>query len=217
MKGLLIGTSTKLCSVALSEGNKILNEVNLDEENFSHAEKLGKIVHDLVEPIGKPDFIAVDLGPGSFTGLRIGASLVKGLSFGWNIPVVGIISLDILRAQVETKQVVAMLDARRDEVYAKQYTEAGESDVEAIAFKSNPNYLNDFIGQELTLVGEGSTKVQEFIEMDPLWMVSDSIKPIASAMLELALLKIAENDYLNLVDFEPYYLKEFLLGKKKGG
>lgn len=217
MKGLLIGTSTKLCSVALSEGNKILNEVNLDEENFSHAEKLGKIVHDLVEPIGKPDFIAVDLGPGSFTGLRIGASLVKGLAFGWSIPVLGIISLDILRAQTEAKQVVAMLDARRDEVYAKQYTESGESNVEAIAFKSNPNYLDDFRGQEVTLVGEGSSKVYEFLELDPLWVVSENTKPIASAMLQLALNKVEQKDFLNVVDFEPFYLKEFLLGKKKEG
>ena len=131
---LNIETSTSVCSVALSmDGEVLFAKASFDGP--SHAALLGVFVEEALSVLKKKgkkalDAVAVSSGPGSYTGLRIGVSVAKGLCFGFGIPLIGIHTLDIMAATVNSKgdsQIVsitddclycAMLDARRMEVYA---------------------------------------------------------------------------------------------------
>ena len=134
---LNIETSTSVCSVALSmDGEVLFAKASFDGP--SHAALLGVFVEEALSVLKKKgkkalDAVAVSSGPGSYTGLRIGVSVAKGLCFGFGIPLIGIHTLDIMAATVNSKgdsQIVsitddclycAMLDARRMEVYAAIY------------------------------------------------------------------------------------------------
>src|SRR5690554_4902541 len=119
---LSIETSTKTCAVALVDENKTLAEIVINSE-FTHSQKLLPAIDMLLKSLDKNlsdiELIGVSVGPGSFTGLRIGIATAKGLVFGKNIPVVGISTLEGLAqaSNCTDKTVVPILNARRNQVY----------------------------------------------------------------------------------------------------
>lgn len=123
MKLLAIDTATEACSVALNLEGEIVERFTIEPR--SHASQVLPMVDELLASAGLVltalDAIAFDRGPGSFTGIRIGTSVVQGLAFGAELPVIPVSSLDILAQGVADKvasdNMVAMLDARMDEVY----------------------------------------------------------------------------------------------------
>src|SRR5688572_23432106 len=126
---LSIETSTAVCSVALHENGRLLAVMEVHQE-YSHASKLGILVSELMNisetKIDKINAIAVSSGPGSYTGLRIGTSLAKGLCYSLDIPLVAVPTLEVLAAVVSPFHRVdsflcPMIDARRMEVYCQLF------------------------------------------------------------------------------------------------
>jgi tRNA threonylcarbamoyladenosine biosynthesis protein TsaB len=135
MTVLGIETATSVCGAAITRDGTILAEASLDEK-YVHAEKLLTLVHDVLQRtgtgLGTLDAIAVSIGPGSFTGLRIGLSVAKGLVYATGAPLVAVPTLQALaqraldgNAAHDDERVLAFLDARRDEVYCQMFSVAG--------------------------------------------------------------------------------------------
>jgi tRNA threonylcarbamoyladenosine biosynthesis protein TsaB len=125
MLGLAVDTSTKYLCVVLVENGQVIAKYNRIKERL-HGQLLipviEKIFKDQNRDLAELDFLAVDIGPGSFTGLRIGISAIKGLGFALNIPVIGISSLDLIasncRENKKTGLICSLIDAKRKQVYA---------------------------------------------------------------------------------------------------
>jgi tRNA threonylcarbamoyladenosine biosynthesis protein TsaB len=126
LKILAIDTATATCSVAIGHDNSVVSEI-LRDRGKTHASMVMNLVDQALSAAGMKtkdiDAYAVTVGPGSFTGLRIGLAAVKGLAFSHNKPIAGIMSLDALAAPIpaSTADICAMIDARRGEVYAALY------------------------------------------------------------------------------------------------
>ena len=216
---LSIETSTSVCSVALSAEGKVLFEKS-SFEGPSHAALLGVFVEEalsvLKENERKLDAVAVSSGPGSYTGLRIGVSLAKGLCFGWNIPLISIHTLDIMVATVIKQQVVdpdclycAMLDARRMEVYASIYDSSmhivRETAADIVDADTYASYLEK---GKVCFFGNGAVKCQSVITSSNAQFIED-IHPLALNMISLAEEAYDKGQFEDVAYFEPFYLKEF--------
>ena len=182
---LNIETSTSVCSVALSANGEVLFE-KASFEGPSHAALLGVFVEEalsvLKEGGGKLDAVAVSSGPGSYTGLRIGVSVAKGLCFGFGIPLIGIHTLDIMAATAIKQNrtatdclYCAMLDARRMEVYAAIYDASlklvRETTADIVEAETYASYLEK---GKVCFFGTGQRNVNRslLLRMLCLWKIS---------------------------------------------
>ncbi len=124
---LNIETATKNCSVSISKKGKTIALKELNDGNYSHAEKLHELIIQVVQQTGielsNLNAVAVSKGPGSYTGLRIGVSAAKGLCFALNIPLIAIGTLESLAQSISTSEgyKIPLLDARRMEVYSEVF------------------------------------------------------------------------------------------------
>ncbi len=223
-KILNIETSSQACSVALSIDRKsVFNKI--DAEGRNHSELLGVFVDEVMtwaEANGhQPDAVAVSAGPGSYTGLRIGVSLAKGLCFGLNIPLIAIETLSIMaytaiqNLKDEHAIYCPMLDARRMEVYSALYSPKLElirkTEAEVIDETSFKEIL-----QETTVYffGDGADKCKEVIQDSNAKFIAN-INPLATEMGTLAEAAFAKRNFVDVAYFEPHYLKEFLVTTSK--
>ena len=218
---LLIETATKSCSVSLSSENKIIackEEVN---KQYSHAEKLTVFITELFKTqdfsIKDLDAIAVSKGPGSYTGLRIGISTAKGLCYALDIPLISVSTLKAMAfgmAQKEKSDLYCpMIDARRMEVYNAFYNSTNkeirgiQADIiEACSYQKE-------LDKKVLFFGDGAEKCKQMIQ-HPNARFIDGIFPSSKDMLEIANEKFAEKDFEDVAYFEPFYLKDFVAGKK---
>ena len=214
-----IETATTVCSVAVSDNGKvIIDKVSYDGP--SHASLLGVFVEDVVKEsrsLGlKIDAVAVSSGPGSYTGLRIGVSMAKGLCFGYNVPLLSIPTLDIL-AYKAIKQIApedaifcAMLDARRMEVYSAIYNctldQIRDTEAEII---TEDTYVHLLDKQTVCFFGSGAGKCKNLIKSQNAVFIDD-LHPLASDMIILSDKAYLERRYENVAYFEPFYLKDFV-------
>lgn len=216
---LNIETSTSVCSVALSTDGEVLFE-KASFDGPSHAALLGVFVEEalsvLKEKGGKLDAVAVSSGPGSYTGLRIGVSVAKGLCFGFGIPLIGIHTLDIIAATAikENKAIdgclyCAMLDARRMEVYAAIYDASlkpvRETAADIVDAGTYASYLEK---GNVCFVGNGASKCKPVITSPNAIFIED-IHPLAVNMVPLAEQAFAAGRFEDTAYFEPFYQKEF--------
>lgn len=215
---LTIETSTALCSSALSRDGQLL----LNKESFrgqSHATLLGVFVHEIMAYVWEhnlpPDAIAVSSGPGSYTGLRIGVSEAKGLSYGLGIPLIAV-STPLIMASMTASQVDAdtllcpMIDARRMEVYATFYDQSLRTVRETAAdIVDGESYADLLEKHKVLFFGNGAEKCRSVIT-HPNALFLDDIHPLASAMVPLAEKAFAEGRFVDTAYFEPFYLKEFV-------
>lgn len=223
---LHIETSTSVCSVAVSEdGQNIFHKEDLTGP--SHAVSLGVFVDEALsfaESHAMPlDAVAVSCGPGSYTGLRIGVSMAKGLCYGQNLKLIGIPTLKILSVPVllyhdeipDDALICPMIDARRMEVYAAVYDRALHPlrDISADIIDEH-SYLEFLDKHPVYFFGNGAAKCKEQITHPNAHFI-DGIHPLASMMFPLAEKAVAEEDYKDVAYFEPFYLKEFVAGKPK--
>lgn len=122
MQILAISTSSNNCSVALLEDNKLIKELNIEDAK-THSETLMPLIKDILDQtncaLSKINYIACDIGPGSFTGIRIGVASIKAISQIHNIPICPISSLEGLAHQVESPNelIVSLIDARNNQAY----------------------------------------------------------------------------------------------------
>jgi tRNA threonylcarbamoyladenosine biosynthesis protein TsaB len=216
---LHIETSTAVCSVALSVKEKVFFE-RVSFDGPSHAALLGVYVEEALSVLKhkacKPDAIAVSSGPGSYTGLRIGVSLAKGLCMGYDIPLISVSTLDILASKAILLNAApnalycAMLDARRMEVYAAIFDSARHLVRETTAdIVTADTYASFLAAHTVYFFGNGAAKCKEVIA-SPHAVFVDDIHPLAVDMVPIANTLFHKGKFENTAYFEPFYLKEFV-------
>lgn len=205
-----IETCTNICSVALWDGEKM--HERLTETARSHSKSLIPMIEALLEDANKSlhdvDYVACARGPGSFTGVRIGVAVAKGIAFGQGIPIIGIsplaaLALQMIRAQPDSKAVTALLDARMGELYSGTY--------------HNEQGYPQLIGEEQLLPADQWTAVASIIGgtgvdtyrqtlMEKGAVFSEVIYPLAADVVRLALAGSGEEK--SAADFAPVYLRD---------
>ena len=218
---LNIETATTNCSVALSkEGKTIFLKEDYDK-NYSHAERLHVYIDEVLKEAGIAlndlSAVAISKGPGSYTGLRIGVSAAKGLCFALDKPLISVSTLEALAHQVSCNEgvIVAMLDARRMEVYSavfdcnyKRIPQIKDQILDEHAFS---DYLEK---GKVYFIGNGVEKTKELINHPNAVFIENKL-PSANEMGYLAYKKFKTNDFEDVAYFEPYYLKDFVALKPK--
>lgn len=214
-----IETSTDVCSVALtSEGQVLEHHENYEGQN--HAQVLSSFIDSAMKYATtreiKLDAVAVSLGPGSYTGLRIGLSEAKGLCFGLNVPLIGINTLKLLTVSVmfshffdEDTLFAPMIDARRKEVYTAVYDLAlREVMAPQPLILDEDSYRQVLESHKVVFFGNGSDKARDIIKSDNAVFIG-GIKPVAVDMLALSEKAMRENDFIDVAYSTPLYLKEY--------
>ena len=219
---LALDTSTKNCSVALFNGNKIIALKEQNSDGYTHAEQLTLFIDQVVKSarvtLKEIKAIAISKGPGSYTGLRIGTSTAKGLCYALDIPLISIPTLKAMACTI-TKSHVAdiycpMIDARRMEVFSAVYdvknNEIRGVQADVVDEQTYANFLNN----EVLFFGDGASKCKETINHKNAKFI-EGIYPSAKNLGILANAKFEKKDFEDVAYFEPYYLKDFVAGKKK--
>lgn len=223
---LHIETSTNVCSVAVSDGGEVIfNEE--DHSGPNHAEKLGVFVDEALSFIDNHAIplkaVAVSCGPGSYTGLRIGVSMAKGICYGRSVKLIAVPTLELLSVPVLLREEIKedkallcpMLDARRMEVYAGLYDRALKPKREIQADIVDANTYKAFLDKgKVYFFGNGAAKCMEAIA-HPNAVLIESIEPLAKYMQPLAERRFAEEVFEDVAYFVPFYLKDFVAIKPK--
>lgn len=223
---LHIETSTSACSVAVSEdGQNVFRKEDL--KGPSHATSLGVFVDEALsfaDSHAMPlDAVAVSCGPGSYTGLRIGVSMAKGVCYGRNLKLIGLPTLEVMCVPVllyhdelpDDALLCPMIDARRMEVYAAIYDRA-LNPVKAISADviDEESYKEILDKHPVYFFGNGAEKCKAKLTHPNAHFI-DNINPLAANMFPLAEKAIALQDFKDVAYFEPFYLKEFVAGTPK--
>ena len=223
---LHIETSTSVCSVAVSEDGKVIFD-KADRTGNNHAEALGSFVDEAMSfadshaiPL---DAVAVSGGPGSYTGLRIGVSMAKGVCYALDIPLISVSTLELMCVPVllryddmeENALLCPMIDARRMEVYASLYDRALKPvrDIQADVVDSD-TYRKWLDERPVYFFGNGAAKCIETINHPNAHLI-DGIEPLAKWMMPLAEKKMLNNIHEDVAYYVPFYLKDFVAKTRK--
>ena len=222
-----IETSCKVCSVALTAEGMVLKHFE-DFEGRNHAVLLSGFIKEcldfLEEKELKADAVAVSLGPGSYTGLRIGLSEAKGLCYALDIPLIGINTLELMATRVmfSTDTVsadsilVPMIDARRMEVYTAAYDFGLDMLMKPTPLVLDEDSYADILstGRPVLFFGDGMEKSKEVIKSVNAVFVP-GVDPLAVDMIALAERAFARRDFIDTAYSVPTYLKEFQATKPR--
>jgi len=219
---LNLETATTNCSVSVSKDGNLLALKEHDTPNYSHSEQLHIFVQDVLKDAGLAlsdlEAVAVSKGPGSYTGLRIGVSAAKGLCFSLDVPLIALSTLASMAHQVQGEDIdfiVPVLDARRMEVYSAVFdahkSQIRETRAEVIDGKSFAEYVES---GTMMLLGSGAQKCRGILQ-HPNFRFDTSVVPSAKQMVMLSHKKFEAGDFEDVAYFEPYYLKDFLIQRKK--
>lgn len=223
---LNIETSTNVCSAALTaEGMILVHRENYDGQN--HATLLSDFIKDCLDHCAeheiKLDAVAVSIGPGSYTGLRIGLSEAKGIAYGLNIPLIAIDTLKIMAVNVMFADTslqgdelfVPMIDARRMEVYTAVYDFVLQPIVAPTPLILQPDSFSKFADErQLLIFGNGSDKATDILQLPNARFIK-GIEPLAVDMLPLSEQAFHNRCFADLAYSVPAYLKEFQGSKPK--
>lgn len=224
---ILIETSTALCSAALAENGRIISYKESSEPR-SHASLTAPFIKEILDANGLSvkdcDAVCVSMGPGSYTGLRVGVSTAKGLCFGSGLPLLAVGTLDILAAQAADegrlpegcKYIVPMIDARRMEVYTALYGPDGQrlSEIRP-EIVGNGSFAEQLSQGPVLFIGDGAEKCRETLAHENAFFAQCC--PTAAAMLRPATAEYEAKRFKDIAYFEPFYLKQFIAtvsGKK---
>ena len=228
---LCIETGTDICSVGIARDGELIS-LRESDEGRDHAKRAGVFVDELLRETGvlpdELDAVAVGMGPGSYTGLRIGVSFAKGLCYGLNIPLIAVGSLDALaEVAIEDNEagildvenwdeavLCPMVDARRMEVYTRLFDTSGKPLSEVSAEVVTEETFADVRREkQLIIFGNGAAKCREVMP-DATYI---SITPSARGLARLAQQRLAAGQTEDIAYFEPFYLKDFIVipSKKK--
>lgn len=224
---ILIETSTALCSTALVEDGTVISERACDTPR-AHASKTALFVSEMLSERGLEvsgcDAVAVSKGPGSYTGLRVGASTAKGLCFGAGIPLISIGTLDTLVWQAldgdllpdGCRFIIPMIDARRMEVYTGIFTPDGKQVSPTVAQVIDADSFKAQLDEGPVLfIGDGADKCKDTIHSPNATFIQCC--PKAASMARPAMDAFKAEKFEDVAYFEPFYLKEFMttVSKKK--
>ena len=214
-----------MCSVAVSEDSQVIFQQN-DHSGLGHAEKLGTMVDEALSFTDNHaipfDAVAVSCGPGSYTGLRIGVSMAKGICYGRDLKLIAVPTLELLCVPVLLREVAEddallcpMLDARRMEVYSgiydralKPVREVGADVVTAETYKA---YLDK---RPIYFFGNGAQKCMDIINHPNAHLI-EGIDPLAKWMQPLAERRLWNEQTEDVAYFTPFYLKDFVAKQPK--
>lgn len=222
---LQLETATTSCSVALALNGEILAFKELEERNI-HASHITLFIGDVLKEAGKDikelEAVAVSMGPGSYTGLRIGVSTAKGLCFALDIPLIAVNTLQAMAygikalKQFDDKVLYCpMIDARRMEVFTAVYdydlNEISPVEAKILDGSSFAELLHD---KEMLFFGDGAFKCQDVLQGNNVMIYTGFVNS-AQDMTALAFQKFKGKDFVDVAYFEPFYLKDFLITKPK--
>lgn len=222
---LNIETSTNVCSVCLSAEGMVLCHFE-DFNGQNHAALLSGYIKQCLDWAAdhemKLEAVAVSMGPGSYTGLRIGLSEAKGLAFALNIPLIGVDTLQLMTTGVMFNQdidfdavFVPMIDARRMEVYTAAYDMGLNELMPQQPLILDENSYADILTQHQVLFfGNGSDKARDVIKSPNARFIPD-IVPLATDMIALAERDHMQCRFIDLAYSTPNYLKDFQATKPK--
>ena len=223
---LNIETSTNVCSVAVSQdGSCIFNKE--DHEGPNHAVILGVFVQEALSFIDSHaiplDAVAVSCGPGSYTGLRIGLSMAKGICYGRDVKLIAIPTLELMcvplllgeKINEENALLCPMIDARRMEVYS-QFFDRALNEVRSISadIVENNTYDDILAQQPVYFFGNGAEKCHEVLTHHNTHII-EGIVPLAKNMYPLAEKRMANEQFEDVAYFVPFYLKDFVAKEAK--
>jgi tRNA threonylcarbamoyladenosine biosynthesis protein TsaB len=215
---LHIETATKTCSVALSVDSNLVDTIETHSEQYIHGEKLTLFIQNILEKnsisFDQLSALSISSGPGSYTGLRIGAATAKGICFAKNIPLIAIDTLDAFescaRSSYPNNTLCVMLDARRMEVYSTIFNAQRTAIKSLSADVLDENSYREF--EPFICIGDGGSKCKE------LWggrniIFNEALQLSAAGQIESAFEKFMNKEFVDIAYFEPNYLKEFYTGK----
>ena len=224
---LHIETSTNACSVAVSEDGQCIFEQVEHGEKGAGAERLGTMVDEALSFTDNHaipfDAVSVSCGPGSYTGLRIGVSMAKGICYGRDLKLLAVPTLELLcvpvllrRPEMEENALLCpMIDARRMEVYAALYDRSlktvREVGADAVTADTYKQWLDE---RPVYFFGNGAKKCMDIIH-HPNAHYIDGIEPLAKWMQPLAEKRFLNNQFEDVAYFVPFYLKDFVAIKPK--
>ncbi len=222
MKILYLETSSKNCSVAVSDDEKLLCLCEEVSENYKQSESLHTYVEWALEGAGisLKDIEAVSLGkgPGSYTGLRIGAASAKGFCYGLKVPFIAVNSLEsMIEPFLDNNYdfIVPLVDARRMEVYTAIYDGNTGEEVSGTEAKIlDEASFEEFKDKKIIFVGDGAKKAKDILQL-PDAIFKDDVYPSAQYLIKKTLEKIQNSEFEDMAYFEPFYLKDFHGVKKK--
>ena len=220
---LNIETATPICSIALGRDGVLFAHKTSSEHNV-HSEKLTVFIENLMQECGCDfnmlDAVAVSEGPGSYTGLRIGASVAKGLCYGLCKPLISIKTLQAMSQGMhiqypdENALYCPMIDARRMEVYTALYDFNGNEIMTTTAKVIDALSFQEVLSQrKVVFAGDGMEKCREVIK-SPNAVFLTQFCHDAAWLISIAEAKWNAKEFADIAYFEPFYLKEFQAGKK---
>ena len=223
---LCVDTSSFICSVSVFENLSLISS-NSTEVEKSHSKLIIQLIDQSLKDakikINEVDAFAVSMGPGSYTGLRIGVSTIKGLCYSLEKPLISINTLEILSKSALNHInnyndffICPMIDARRMEVFTKMLdNDFNEVEKDKALILDDKSFNDIGGGKSIYFFGDGSNKFQKIVNNKNFHFI-DNIISSSKNMGELANIKYENNQFENLTTFEPFYIKDFfILNKNK--
>lgn len=215
---LNIDTSTSVCSVALAKDSGII-AIKENNEGLNHSVLLGSYIDNILRENGMDvhqlDAIAVSMGPGSYTGLRIGISMAKGLCFGAGIPLIAVPTLQALAGSVssiiqEDAWYCPMIDARRMEVYTAFFDRNNRTMIDTKAEIIDENSFATILSEhKVYFFGNGSCKIKNILTTPNAHYI-EKAETSAAHLVPLAEILFKQKQFVDTAYFEPFYLKDFV-------
>jgi len=221
---LCVDTSSFICSVSVFENLSLISS-NSSELEKSHSKLIIQLIDQSLKDakikINEVDAFAVSMGPGSYTGLRIGVSTIKGLCYSLEKPLISINTLEILSKSALNHInnyndffICPMIDARRMEVFTKMLdNDFNEVENDKALILDDKSFNDTCGGKSIYFFGDGSNKFQKITNNKNFHFI-DNIISSSKHMGELANIKYENNQFENLTTFEPFYIKDFFIVNK---
>ena len=213
---LNIETSTTNCSVSISENEEIIASKEQNFEYYSHSEVLHVYITELFRKsdleINDIRAVSISEGPGSYTGLRIGSATAKGICFALKIPLIAIDTMHILAKKIKSTKgyIIPKLDAGRNEIYFSvfdcNYKKIQPTNFKELKTKSFEKYLDSEL---VHFIGNANNKLKKFLNSDNA-IFSKKELPSSLEMVSLSFEKFSRNEFVDIENFEPNYLKNFI-------
>ena len=218
---LCIESTTTNCSVSIARDGEVISIKEDASSGYSHGEQLHPFIDNVLKKSGlqkkELQAVAVSKGPGSYTGLRIGISAAKGLSYALDIPLIATSTLQSLAMQVskDAELIIAALDARRMEVYSAIF-DANFTIIEPVKAEIlTAQSYSGFREKNIVFIGNAVEKTRNLLEDSSLKIKYIKSLPSAKEMAVIAESKFKKSDFEDVAYFEPYYLKDFVAIKPK--
>lgn len=205
-KILAIETSTKAASVAVTADGKFLAEI-ICESSAAHSETLMPQIEEVIKISGVKNFdaVAVSIGPGSFTGLRIGLAAAKALAYAWQIKIIGVETLQAMAYHFPAANVLAMIDAQKNRAYVQKFSDCAK--VSEIEIKPLDEIINSAGDEEIFLCGDVLHKIKNPLPTNLKIAPINLRMPRAVNVALVAEKLFAEEKFDNVMNLEPLYIR----------